>query len=354
MPRSVVYKANSIVFFEGDRNENVYIVQSGKVLLQYTSIESGAQEQDIIKAGEFFGTQSALGHFPKEETATVLENSQLLVLTVPEFEAMGLKNSRVILKMLKVFSNKLRKVHKQVSDIMSSGKVSVDAEKGLYDIGEHYFTAKQYRKAAYIFNQFVNQYPNSPKASAAQQYKNESEACMQGKRPSTVSIPVEQPSRPAPTPVAQATSEPVSSDEPELRVSSLGDQDEEEITKEYYSAVSMFKQSHFDKALRIFKKIQSQNPEGEFAIKALFDIGKCYFMLDHIDECIKQLVQMIQSYSKHPQFNEALFFLGQCYQKKGINDKATGFYNKVLTLEDPESNIYRKTKKALAEVGGNA
>lgn len=333
MPRSVLYKASSIIFFEGDRNENVYILQSGSVLLRYADIETGAQEQDVIKTGEFFGVKSALGHYPKDETAMALNDSQVLVMTVSEFELMMSKNSRLILKMLKVFSNQLRRVHKQVSDIISNGKVPVDSEKGLFDVGEYYYKNNQFKKAAYIFKQYITYYPTGESVQLAQQYKNEAEACVLGKKPS-LQVPdrnLEQPD------YAQTDEAPV-----------------DEITKEYYSGVSLFSQSQYEKALRVFKKVNTDKPESEFGIKSLFDIGKCFFALNYWDNCIKQMIGMIKTYPKHPNLTEALLYIGQSYQHKAVNDKAAGFYKKVLAMEDSESKIYRKAKKALDSLGGAA
>jgi CRP-like cAMP-binding protein len=137
MPKSVQFKANSIVYFKGDPNENIFILKSGKVVLKYNDIETGQELHELIQMGEFYGVKSALGKYPKEETALVLQDSEMLVFTVPEFEQVAMKNTRIIMKMLKVFSNQLRRIHKQVQNLLSTGgeHAAVEPELGLFRIG---------------------------------------------------------------------------------------------------------------------------------------------------------------------------------------------------------------------------
>ncbi len=330
MPRSVNYKASSIVFFEGDRNENIYILQSGSILLRYTDIETGTQEQDLIKTGEFFGVKSALGRYPKDETAMVLKDSQVLVLTVAEFEAMAMKNSRIVVKMLRVFSNQLRRIHKQVTNLISNGKPVVDAEKGLFNVGEHYYRNNRFQQAAYIFRQYVNYYPQGADVQKAQMLKTEAEACMQGKKPTVrVEDTLEEPDY-----------EGLENEVPDL-------------TKEYFNGVSLFSQGQYEKALRVFKKVHSEGEASEYGIKSISDIGKCFFQLNYWDECIKQFTIMIQKYPKHPDLLEGLFYVGECYRQKEEVNKSVGFYKKILTMAEEDSAVYRKARKALEQLGGS-
>ena len=138
MPKAINYKANSIVYFRGDISEKVYILKSGKVSLNYNDIETGQEMHDLIQTGEFFGVKSALGKYPREETAVVLTDSTMIAFSVPEFEQLALQNTRIIMKMLKVFSNQLRRIHKQVRNLLMTGANTNDPESGLFKIGQYY------------------------------------------------------------------------------------------------------------------------------------------------------------------------------------------------------------------------
>ena len=101
MPKSVSYKTNSIVYFKGDINEKIYILNNGRVSLNYNDIETGQEMHELIKTGEFFGVKSAMGKYPREETAVVLQDSTMIAFSVSEFEQIVLQNTRIMIKMLK-------------------------------------------------------------------------------------------------------------------------------------------------------------------------------------------------------------------------------------------------------------
>ena len=66
MPKAMQYTKGSIIYFEGDRDERVFILQQGVVLLSSTDIETGQAVAEQVKSSEFFGVKSAFGHFPRE------------------------------------------------------------------------------------------------------------------------------------------------------------------------------------------------------------------------------------------------------------------------------------------------
>ncbi|HRZ65266.1 MAG TPA: cyclic nucleotide-binding domain-containing protein, partial [Spirochaetia bacterium] len=100
MPKVGNYRANSVIYFQGDASDRVFILQSGRVSLNYSDIETGKEVHEIIQTGEFFGVKSALGKYPREENAVVLADAQVLVFSPPEFEVFAQANTRIIMKML--------------------------------------------------------------------------------------------------------------------------------------------------------------------------------------------------------------------------------------------------------------
>jgi tetratricopeptide (TPR) repeat protein len=157
-PKAISFKANSIVYFKGDKGESVYILQKGQVSLNYLDIQTGQEMHDYVQTGEFFGVKAAFGKYPHDETAVVMVNSTVIQFSVDDFEQLLSSNSRIIMKMLKVFSNQLRRIHKQVRSLMSVDE-QVDAEKGLYSVGEYYFNNKKHLQAADAFNRYLIYYP---------------------------------------------------------------------------------------------------------------------------------------------------------------------------------------------------
>ena len=161
MPKAMQYTKGSIIYFEGDRDERVFIMQQGAVLLSSTDIETGQAVAEQVKSGEFFGVKSALGHFAREETATALVPTIAVALTVQEFEILVSNNKQLIMKMLRVFSNQLRQIHKKTESILNN--VTVDQQSGMLSVAHSFYEDEQYRSACDVYLKFLTRYPNTPK-----------------------------------------------------------------------------------------------------------------------------------------------------------------------------------------------
>ncbi|NNM68255.1 MAG: cyclic nucleotide-binding domain-containing protein, partial [Spirochaetales bacterium] len=159
MPKATQFKTNSVIYFQGDLGDKIFILKSGRVLLKSQDIETGEEIKELIATGEFFGVKSALGKYPRDETALVLADADVLLFSVPEFEQLVLSNTRIIMKMLKVFSNQLRHIHGKVQTLISKAD-QADPETGLYSIGEYYFNNRQYKQAIYAFSRYLTYYPS--------------------------------------------------------------------------------------------------------------------------------------------------------------------------------------------------
>ena len=181
MPKPLQFNTGSLIYYTGEEANKIYILQSGKVSLVYTDIETGDNVRGPVQPGEFFGVKSALGHLPREEHAIVMANNTVVVaFTVPEFEALAMSNTRIILKMLKVFSNQLRRVHAQVASLTKSE--SVEPDEGLFAIGEKYLKNKRYAHAQYVFSRYLLHYPESVNAKQAEKNLQLAEAALAKER----------------------------------------------------------------------------------------------------------------------------------------------------------------------------
>ena len=322
MPKAINYKANSIVYFRGDTSEKVYILKSGKVSLNYNDIETGQEMHDLIQTGEFFGVKSALGKYPREETAVVLTNATMIAFSVPEFEQIALQNTRIIMKMLKVFSNQLRRIHKQVRNLLMTGANTNDPESGLFKIGQYYLKSRKFKQAIYALRRYLTYYPSGKYASEASSLLEAAENGTTGNMRNV--------SHAAPVQTGTQLTE---------------------VAKAYYNAVSLFSQEQYGEALKEFQKIIKDSQGGEYEAKAQYESGRCFFNLNKFDQCIKHYTMMIQKYPKHPDLIDALFYVGNSYEKLNNKDKAAGFYKKILSMAREDMPVYRKSKKALKKLG---
>ena len=168
MPKPLQYKASSLIYANGDEADKIFILQNGKVSLVYEDVETGKDVRDQLQPGEFFGVKSALGRYTRQENAIVLSDASIMAFTIPEFEALVMSNTRIIMKMLKVFSNQMRRIHAQVSNLLE--KKAVNPDEGLFAIGEKYLKNRRFAHAKYIFKRYLELYPASKWAVQAAKY----------------------------------------------------------------------------------------------------------------------------------------------------------------------------------------
>lgn len=356
MPKAGLYRANSVIYFQGDLSDKIFILQSGTVSLNYTDIENGKEIHEIIEKGEFFGVKSALGKYPREENAVVLSDTQVLVFTVPEFEIFAQANTRIIMKMLKVFSNQLRRVHKQVETLLEKSEAE-SPETGLFTAGGYYLKNRQYSQAKYIFSRYLTYYPAGRLAEQASRYLEMAETSTlkygDGKGPAPLVVEASReasrearsardavPGGSAGNGAASASQDPAPA--------AAGSADLSTSAKAYYDAVSLFSQGKYKDALVAYKKIADSKSDPEYSAKALYDMGRCLYMLAQYDATIRHFTQFVQSNPKSPDIVDSLYWLGQAYEKKGDIERAKGFYKKIIVMESDEDAAVRlKAKKAL-------
>jgi CRP-like cAMP-binding protein len=337
MPKPFQYRSGSVIYFQGDAADKIFIVQSGKVTLSYQDTESGEDLHDVVQPGEFFGVKSALGRYPREENAIATQDAAIMMFTVPEFETLAQANTRIIMKMLKVFSNQLRRIHHQVSKLLEKTE-EVPQEMGLFNVGEYYLKNRRFVQAKYVFSRYLTYFPSG--RHAAQAAKNlelaETQAAVMPQSAARSSAPV----TPSSTPSADAFSV--------RSTAELGD-----AAKAYYDAVSMISQEKYQQAYLSFKRIADADEDPEYTAKSSYEIGRCLFLLNKYDECIKCFTAMITKYPRHPDLGSALYFMGQSYERLGRKDQAVTFYKKILTMPGVENDaVNTKAKRALKALIG--
>jgi TolA-binding protein len=330
MPKPLQYRAGSLIYFQGDEADKVFLLQTGKVRLVYQDIETGEDVHDLVQPGEFFGVKSALGRYPREENAVAFQDAVIMAFSIPEFENLAMSNTRIIMKMLKVFSNQIRRIHKQVSSLME--KSEPDPEDGLFGIGEYYLKNRRFFQAKYVFSRYLTYYPAGKKAALAAKFLEFAENAW---------VKTENVKTPAPgmPPAAEPKGAPGLSE---------GKAELSDTAKAYYDAVSMLSQAKYQQAYLLLKRLADANEDPEYAAKSTYEIGRCFYLQGKFDDCIMHYTTMITRYPKHPALGDALFLMGQSYEKNNRKDQAITFYKKILSMPgDDDDSLHVKAQKAL-------
>jgi tetratricopeptide (TPR) repeat protein len=387
------YKGGSIIYFENDRSEFIYILKQGRVLLTSKKVEQGefVETKEDIKPGEFFGVKSALGKYPRDETAQTVGDTIVLVLTLADFETLVLKNIKVVKKMLRVFSNQLRRLNRLNREILGEGGV-INPETELFNIGEHYYKVGRYKQALYAYKKYMEYYPDTKFSEISMKRieainSGDIGSDMQTDMEIEPTITVEEEDRgetlsdfSIDEPTGDAASDDLLGsgvDELESSLSSemddfLSDERSDnlddfsfddsssgkpaessiDITSKYYDAVNLFSQGSYGQALSLYKEILNvktlrDDSERNFFEKSHFEIGRCYLKLGEYNEALKALSTMIKTFPKSDHVKIALFHIGMAYEMMKNFDKAVTYYTKVSSIE-PKDQINKQALKRLS------
>jgi CRP-like cAMP-binding protein len=328
MPKTFQFRSGSVIYFKGDPADKVYILQSGMVNLVYQDVENSKDIHDMVQQGEFFGVKSALGRYAREENAVTLKDSTIMAFSIPEFEKFASENTRIVMKMLTVFSNQLRRVHQQVHNLLKTAEQN--PEMGLFSLGQYYIKQKRYDHARYVFSRYLTYYPSGKNIQAATENLELAEKAVV-----TGVIPVAPAKRKAAAKGAKV---------PAGKAANLGGFEE---------ARSLVAQEKYQQAYLAFKQIEDTHGGSEWAAKSAFEIGRCFFIMGKFEECIQYYTSMLGRYPKHPDLREVVFFIGQANERLGRKDQAAAFYKKVLAMPAPEGDeVTAKVKSALGGLDG--
>lgn len=331
MPKTVRYKANSVVFFHGDADERIYILKSGRVVLRSFDIETGQEMRDMVQTGEFFGVRSALGRYKREEDALVIADTEVVQFTVAEFEQMVSANTRIIIKMLKVFSNQLRRIHSKVSSMMNQ-QDAIDPEDGLHQSATFYFQNRQFDHATYIWKRYLELYPEGRYVGDIKKQLGRAEHGT-GPSPQDASSGASQRDRGA-----------AGSGRVKAAVSDAG--------RIYFEAESVFANDKFDEAIKLFRQVVDRYADDEYALKARFELGRCFFEKGDYAGTIRHYTQLIQEIPRLPQIGEVLFYIGASYGRSGDKAKAKTLLAKARASAGDDAPLRRKIDKLVRELEG--
>ncbi|MDR2150947.1 MAG: tetratricopeptide repeat protein [Spirochaetaceae bacterium] len=328
MSKALQYSAGSVIYFRGDEADKIWLIKNGTVMLVYDDMISGKEVHDQLTAGDFLGVKAAMGHYPHEEDAVVGgQDSATIVFSVPEFEALAASSHNLVMKMLKVFSNQLRRVHRQVANLMND-REPYTPEIGLYNIGEYYLTNKRFSQAEYVFQRYLILYPQSIHATqAAKRLKEAREG------------------------VAQYGM--TRNNQSKVILSSMPN--DSKSARWYREAGEFIAQKKYQQAYLLYKKIIDAKEDEEYSLKSYFEIGRCFFFLGKFSECIKYCTQLISKYpessslaDQHSSLVDALFLIGQSYEVSKQIEQARAYYSKILALvPDTTNEMHRRVQECL-------
>jgi CRP-like cAMP-binding protein len=112
------YNAGDTIFREGDPGTEMFIIQSGKVKI--TKLVKGGVEKTlvILGPGDFFGEMAVIDKDNRSANAVAVEPSRLISLDEEVFEMHMQTNPKIVKKILKNLTTRLREANQQIANLM--------------------------------------------------------------------------------------------------------------------------------------------------------------------------------------------------------------------------------------------
>lgn len=121
------YPKNSVILFEDDPGDALFVVATGQVKVVLIGEDGREVILSVLGPGEFFGEMALIDDEPRSAHVIAMEDATLLVLRREEFHPILLQTPAIALALLKELSRRLRRVDEKVGSLVLldvTGRVS--------------------------------------------------------------------------------------------------------------------------------------------------------------------------------------------------------------------------------------
>jgi CRP-like cAMP-binding protein len=115
--------AGTVLFNEGDRGEEMYILQSGRVKIS-KRIRGVEKTLATLEKGEFFGEMAILNDKPRSASAETIEECEMLMIDRKTFDALIRGNAEIAVRFIKRLADRLRETNDQMESLMIKDNTS--------------------------------------------------------------------------------------------------------------------------------------------------------------------------------------------------------------------------------------
>jgi CRP-like cAMP-binding protein len=112
------YPKNSVILFEDDPGDALYIVSGGQVKVVLIGEDGREVILSVLSDGDFFGEMSLIDDEPRSAHVIAMRDSRLLVLRRDDFQQQIQQHPSVALKVLKVLVGRLRRADAKIGGLV--------------------------------------------------------------------------------------------------------------------------------------------------------------------------------------------------------------------------------------------
>ena len=112
------YPKNSVILFEDDPGDALYVVAKGQVKVVLIGEDGREVILSVLGEGEFFGEMALIDDEPRSAHVIAMEDSGLIVLRREDFQGILIHAPGIALALLKELSRRLRRVDEKVGSLV--------------------------------------------------------------------------------------------------------------------------------------------------------------------------------------------------------------------------------------------
>ena len=112
------FRAGDVLFREGERGEDMYVIQAGLVQI-LKRVGDDERPLATLGRGEFLGEMAILNSKPRTATAVVLEDAKCLVIDAATLEQMIANNAEIALRLVKKLARRLDSADEMIQILLN-------------------------------------------------------------------------------------------------------------------------------------------------------------------------------------------------------------------------------------------
>ena len=118
LAREKAYPKNSVILFEDDPGDALFVVASGQVKVVLIGEDGREVILSVLGEGQFFGEMSLIDDEPRSAHVIAMEDSNLVVLRREDFESILLQTPLIAVALLKELTRRLRQADEKVGSLV--------------------------------------------------------------------------------------------------------------------------------------------------------------------------------------------------------------------------------------------
>ncbi|HXQ29708.1 MAG TPA: Crp/Fnr family transcriptional regulator [Gemmatimonadales bacterium] len=116
--RERAYPRNSVILFEDDPGDALYVVAQGQVKVVLIGEDGREVILSVLGEGEFFGEMALIDDEPRSAHVIAMNDSTLLVIRREDFQGLLRQTPSIALALLRALSWRLRRVDEKVGSLV--------------------------------------------------------------------------------------------------------------------------------------------------------------------------------------------------------------------------------------------